>query len=384
MGADKVFVRSIENADAKSTINNAKDFFKIVFSSWTRWEREYSPYRRGAWVRLYGVPLHAWNEQFFKLCVFDCGGFLRTDCCAAEKNRLDFARVLIATPELELIKRSVTVLVDGIQVEIKIVEEWGYAMGEDSCLFEEDSEAESSCGEGQDDPEVHRNVDMLVNQVKERLEVEDHKESQGKQSEEFLDKLEANPGSKGVETNSVLRMVSQEVSGNQADRAEVSPLPGNALVCPSFRLLLGKRTSSCPPEVRRSVISGPWSLEWLQDQNHGDAGVIFSVSKKSSKETLHGPSLKRKVNQDPRRQKAGGVLRHPIHSLKKVARMPTKDRGEVLKVLKKSVRRRRGGDGRNRSCSMSCHVSSGDTATLRKNYGASNPDLTINISLLAC
>ncbi|MCI92227.1 hypothetical protein A2U01_0113523, partial [Trifolium medium] len=38
-----------------------------------RWEKNALPYQRGAWVRLYGVPLHAWNVQFFKLCVFDCG-----------------------------------------------------------------------------------------------------------------------------------------------------------------------------------------------------------------------------------------------------------------------------------------------------------------------
>ncbi|MCI66232.1 hypothetical protein A2U01_0087490, partial [Trifolium medium] len=26
-----------------------------------------------------------------------------------------------------------------------------------------------------------------------------------------------------------------------------------------------KRTKSCPPGVTRSVVSGPWSLEWLHD-----------------------------------------------------------------------------------------------------------------------
>ncbi|PNY12472.1 putative sulfate transporter [Trifolium pratense] len=226
MGADKVFVRNIENTDTNATFDSAKDFFKLVFSSWTRWENETSPYRRGAWVCLYGVPIHAWNEQFFQLCVFDCGGFLRTDCCSAEKNRLDFARVLIATPELDIIKRSVTVLVDGIQVEIKVVEEWGYALGEDSCLFEEESEAESSCGEGLDDHEVNRNVDLLVNQFKEGIEVEDHNKPQGMQDEEFLDKLEANPGSAGVGTNSVLRMDSQEVVGEPVGRKDVSPHRG--------------------------------------------------------------------------------------------------------------------------------------------------------------
>ncbi|MCI75242.1 hypothetical protein A2U01_0096510, partial [Trifolium medium] len=43
------------------------------------------------------------------------------------------------------------------------------------------------------------------------------------------------------------------------------------------KLLRSKRTSSCPPEASRSVISGLWSLEWLHDHNHGDAGVIFSA-----------------------------------------------------------------------------------------------------------
>ncbi|CAJ2632329.1 unnamed protein product [Trifolium pratense] len=270
------------------------------------------------------------------------------------------------------LKRSVTVLVDGIQVEIKIVEEWGYALGEDSCLFEEESEAESSCGEGQEDQEVNHNVDLLVNQFKEGLEAEDHNEPQGMQDEEFLNKLEDNPGSAGVGTNSVLRMDSQEVVGEPVVRADVSPLSGDAVARSICRPLLSKRTSSCPPEARRSAISGPWSLEWLQDQNHGDAGVIFSASKKSRKQIINGPSIKRKVELDPRRRKAGGLLRHPFHSLKKVARMPSKDRCEVLKALKKKVRRRRGGDGFNRSCSMSRHVSSGDSVS----SGSINNDWT--------
>ncbi|MCI25862.1 DUF4283 domain protein, partial [Trifolium medium] len=44
-----------------------------------------------------------------------------------------------------------------------------------------------------------------------------------------------------------------------------------------------KRTKSCPPGVNRSVIFGPWSLEWLHDHNHGDARVIFSSKKKKVK-----------------------------------------------------------------------------------------------------
>ncbi|MCI34433.1 DUF4283 domain protein, partial [Trifolium medium] len=99
--------------------------------------------------------------------------FLRADSCSANRDRLGFARVLIATPNLDIIKRVETVLVDGTLVEIKIVEEWGYAMGEDTCLFEEECESEASqseLGEGNADPKLRRNVDIMVEKIMDGLE----------------------------------------------------------------------------------------------------------------------------------------------------------------------------------------------------------------------
>jgi hypothetical protein len=56
----------------------------------------------------------------------------------------------------------------------------------------------------------------------------------------------------------------------------------------------------------------------------------------------------------------GGVLRHPVHSLKKIARLPTKDRGEALKALGRCVRRRRAGPQANNSDSASSETSDND------------------------
>jgi len=58
---------------------------------------------RGAWVRIYGVPLQAWNVDFFKFCVYDCGRLLRVDDFTLDKARFDYGRVLISTPSLEII-----------------------------------------------------------------------------------------------------------------------------------------------------------------------------------------------------------------------------------------------------------------------------------------
>ncbi|GAU28451.1 hypothetical protein TSUD_55020 [Trifolium subterraneum] len=109
-----------------------------------------------------------------------------------------------------------------------------------------------------------------------------------------------------------------------------------------------RRTKSCPPCANRSIVSGPCSLEWLHDHNHGDAGIVFS-SKKKKKKIVERSGLGQDEGQHVglKRSKNVGMLRH--YNLKKVARLPCKDRSEVLKILAKSVHRRGGKTSVNRS-----------------------------------
>jgi len=79
---------------------------------------------------------------FFKLCVYDCGCLLRVDDVTVEKEQFDYARVLIATTSLEVINISAKIMVDGVIFDFKIIEEWGFSLGEDACLFDEDDTQE--------------------------------------------------------------------------------------------------------------------------------------------------------------------------------------------------------------------------------------------------
>ncbi|MCI25806.1 DUF4283 domain protein, partial [Trifolium medium] len=115
-----------------------------------------------------GITMHGTIEEEL--------GLLRVDNGSREKERIDFARVLIATPNLEIVNTSVTVLVDGIQNEVKIVEEWGYTLGEDSCLLRDDDVSVTShtnLEEGQGDPEVSRHFDTMVEDFAKGMIVED-------------------------------------------------------------------------------------------------------------------------------------------------------------------------------------------------------------------
>ena len=65
-------------------------------------------------MRIYGVPLQAWNLEFFKLCVYDCGRLLKVDDSTLDKFCFDYARVLISTSSLDLIVTGAKVMVDGV------------------------------------------------------------------------------------------------------------------------------------------------------------------------------------------------------------------------------------------------------------------------------
>jgi hypothetical protein len=106
-------------------------------------------------------------------------------------------------------------------------------------------------------------------------------------------------------------------------------------------LVQHKCTLSCPPRARKQVLSGPWSLDWLQEQNLGEAGVIYSAKERPKKGISIGGVLLKEGNPGPSKMRVGGSLRHLLFSLKRVARLPSEDRKEVVRILKKNARRRR-------------------------------------------
>jgi len=86
----------------------------------------------------------------------------------------------------------------------------------------------------------------------------------------------------------------------------------------------------------RSFSSGSWSVDWLQNIQNYDIGLISSKNKRLRKVSKKAGEDGGKVKKSATKIKAGGVFRHPVLTLKKVARLPSKDREEVMKVLRKS------------------------------------------------
>jgi len=78
-------------------------------------------------------------------------------------------------------------------------------------------------------------------------------------------------------------------------------------------------------------------VDWLQNTQKGVKGLVTSKNKRLKKVLKENSGDGGRImNIVAKRKKAGGALQHPVLTLKKVARLPIKDREEVLKVLRKS------------------------------------------------
>lgn len=344
-----------------------KEFFNFFFFNIAPWVKTMQSFQRGAWVRLYGIPLHAWNESFFKLCVMECGRYLRADSGSVDRDRFDYARVLIGCSSTEIIQRSESLMVDGEVVEVKIVEEWGFNIGEDACLFEEregSRSVQSNQEEMMEDVEHENEANIFVERILEDLrgkedgaDLKDEESIEGDIGSANVVKVstQVEKLNISVDLDDALIVASKEcpsmsVNGDKRmESSEGSGLPIQPEVQASFAAIRQGtkercRASSCPPKAARSIASGPWSLEWLSDQHHSEAGVVSSSRKEGKKRIRLRKKEGHEVNVDQKRKKVNGVLRHPVHSLKKVARLPLGDRAAVLQILKKNSRRARGVD----------------------------------------
>jgi hypothetical protein len=62
----------------------------------------------------------------------------------------------LATSSLEVINFTERILIDGVLVELKIIVEWGFTLGEDACLLEEDDVfSKASIPDNNFDNEIH-------------------------------------------------------------------------------------------------------------------------------------------------------------------------------------------------------------------------------------
>jgi len=353
LGANKVLLKTLDDGDVSSLLSGATDFFNNFFSKPVWWNKDMLFRERGGWVRIYGVPLHAWNIDFLKLCVLDCGCLLKVDDIIVDRDRFDYARILLSTTSLKIINTGAQVMIDGIIFDFKIIEEWGFSVGEDACLFDdEESIDEEPHGIPESHVEVARcgDVDDLVHHLSEDWNREVNNQCVNHSSPVFFGSKNESPlisrpptplfplsKEPDVGLTPQLRPSVETTDMNEKMIAQATKGVGNKQpgdhFCITKRIV--KRTSSCPPGRVRSSVSGPWSLEWVNKQFDSDNRQLLKPR------ALHASSSKRghKIS----KKKGSDYL--CAQSLKRIARLSDNDRKEVLRVLQRKMKQRKAVSG---------------------------------------
>jgi len=251
---------------------------------------------------------------FFKLCVYDCGRLLRIDDITLDRDRFDYARILVSTSSFDIIKQEASIVVDGVLFEFKIVEEWGFSLGEDACLLDDEASQADDRLEMPEDLDTGfggGDVDELLNTLSADWKKED-------EVHHFKPSSPVSASGKAPSYISPAPSVFVQVEAPLlVAEAKSTPTRVYENVCKvdhmSRKFLIDdqkvvKRTSSCPPRRARAITSGPWSLEWVQRAR--------SFSTGGASKPKNGVSMKSAGVQRVAKKKGGGYLRHGAKSLK--------------------------------------------------------------------
>jgi hypothetical protein len=137
LGGEKVSLYPRVNSRGEYLVETAADIIGMFMSDFKPWSLEAdSVYERGAWVRCYGVPVHAWNDIFFAELAETQGRLLKIDDVTSNKERMDYARLLLAIPLVKEVNTTVQVLINNKMTNIKICEDLDHGYGTDACLVE--------------------------------------------------------------------------------------------------------------------------------------------------------------------------------------------------------------------------------------------------------
>nr|ABN08666.1 RNA-binding region RNP-1 (RNA recognition motif) [Medicago truncatula] len=215
MGGDNVMLHPSVDGDVTDVFNSATDFLSNFLCDCRPWTKDIKvQYEMGAWVRCYGVPLHAWNDIFFLELAATCGRLLKIDDVTVNKDRMDYARFLIATPDLKELNYVAQFVIDGRLYPIRFIEDLEFGLAEDACLAEFEDDNNSQCSVPECMPQDEPLIDALVHHIQEDFvknskvingaaESADFPSSQGK-TEQFVAKEIAAPSHIPVQAESAV------------------------------------------------------------------------------------------------------------------------------------------------------------------------------------
>jgi hypothetical protein len=95
LGSNLTLLEGQDEGEVEALMEDAKDWLDQWFSSIRPWSPNDIDTERSIWLRIYGIPIHAWNLNFFTQVVKPWGIFINADEGTTKKITMDVARIMI-------------------------------------------------------------------------------------------------------------------------------------------------------------------------------------------------------------------------------------------------------------------------------------------------
>lgn len=125
MGGNMVLLRSDIQGEIRRAAEIHHQWWNVYFKEMKMWKPHMVATKRMVWVKIFGLPLHVWEEDTFKQIGAQFGVFLDFDDATINRKRLDVARVKILTDRLGWLNEVVDITVVGVNFRVSVVEEGG-------------------------------------------------------------------------------------------------------------------------------------------------------------------------------------------------------------------------------------------------------------------
>jgi hypothetical protein len=125
MGGNMVIIRSPVEGDVGRLLRSKNECLDYFFSEVKPWSPGLLAVQREVWIQVFGIPLHIWGDDFFKLLGTKLGVFLDYDFETESMARFDVARLKILSNSWAIIDTVVKVEVEGKFYHVWVVEERG-------------------------------------------------------------------------------------------------------------------------------------------------------------------------------------------------------------------------------------------------------------------
>ncbi|XP_058765713.1 uncharacterized protein LOC131639233 [Vicia villosa] len=113
LGANLCLLEEMEEGIIKELIEEGKWWWQQWFKSLKPWQENDVDMERVMWIRIYGVPCHAWCSEFFESVANKLGSFVCLDENTMTGNSMDIARCLVRVNATFILPEIVQIVIDG-------------------------------------------------------------------------------------------------------------------------------------------------------------------------------------------------------------------------------------------------------------------------------